>query len=159
LFALDMATRATTLLAADDEADIVEVSFDDHRRPIAARSIGDRGRWHVIDESAARDLADLARHGPGDVEIIDRSSDNRLVSVFYERDTESGEFALLDRKTHEVQSLFRQRKALTDVALRKMEPVVITSRDGLAIHCYLTLPETEPGAGKPPLVLFIHGGP
>jgi dipeptidyl aminopeptidase/acylaminoacyl peptidase len=159
LFALDMTTRATVLLADDDDADIAEVSFDDHRRPIAARSIGDRGRWHVIDESAARDLADLAQHGLGDVEIIDRSFDDRLVSVFYERDTESGEFALLDRQTHQVQSLFRQRKALANVALRKMEPVVIAARDGLRIHCYLTLPETTPGAGKPPLVLFIHGGP
>ena len=35
-FAVEMATRKATLLAADDEADLVEVSFDD-RRPIAAR--------------------------------------------------------------------------------------------------------------------------
>jgi dipeptidyl aminopeptidase/acylaminoacyl peptidase len=159
LFALDMATWATILLAADDEADIAQVSFDDHRRPIAARSISDRARWHVIDAGATRDLADLAQHGPGDVGIIDRSFDNRLVSVFYERDTESGEFALLDRQTHEVHSLFRQRKALRNVALRKMEPVVIPARDGLRLHSYLTLPETEAGAGKLPLVLLIHGGP
>jgi dipeptidyl aminopeptidase/acylaminoacyl peptidase len=159
LFALDMATKATTLLAADDEADIAQVSFDDHRRPIAARAIGDRTRWHVVDPSATQDLADLARHGPGDVEILDRSSDDRLVSVFYERDTESGEFALLDRGTHQVRSLFRQRKGLDNIGLRKMEPVVIPSRDGLRLHCYLTLPQTEAGAGKLPLVLLIHGGP
>jgi dipeptidyl aminopeptidase/acylaminoacyl peptidase len=159
LFALDMATKATTLLAADDEADIAQVSFDDHRRPIAARAIGDRTRWHVIDPSATQDLADLAQHGPGDVEIIDRSSDDRLVSVFYERDTESGEFALLDRGTHEVRSLFRQRKGLDNIGLRKMEPVVIPSRDALRLHCYLTLPQTEAGASKLPLVLLIHGGP
>jgi dipeptidyl aminopeptidase/acylaminoacyl peptidase len=159
LFALDMATKATTLLAADDEADIAQVSFDDHRRPISARAIGDRTRWHVVNPSATQDLADLARHGPGDVEIIDRSSDDRLVSVFYERDTESGEFALLDRQTHEVRSLFRQRKGLDNIGLRKMEPVVIPSRDGLRLHCYLTLPQTEAGAGKLPLVLLIHGGP
>jgi dipeptidyl aminopeptidase/acylaminoacyl peptidase len=159
LFALDMATRATTLLAADAEADIAQVSFDDQHRPIAARSIGDRARWHVIDASATQDLADLARHGPGDVEIIDRSSDDRLVSVFYERDTESGEFALLDRATHQVRSLFRQRKGLDNIGLRKMEPVVIPSRDGLRLHCYLTLPQAEAGAGKLPLVLLIHGGP
>jgi dipeptidyl aminopeptidase/acylaminoacyl peptidase len=159
LFALDMTTRATTLLAADDEADIAQVSFDDQRRPIAARSIGDRTRWHVIDPSATRDLADLAEHGSGDVEIIDRSSDNRLVSVFYERDTESGEFALLDRQTHQVHDLFRQRKGLDNIGLRKMEPVVIPSRDGLRLHSYLTLPDAGTGAGKPPLVLVIHGGP
>ena len=158
LFALDMATREATLLVADDEADIVQVSFDD-RRPIAARSNRDRARWHVVDASATQDRADLAKHGPGDVAIIDRSFDNRLVSVFYERDAESGEFALLDRQTHEVGTLFRQRKALADVALRKMKPVTIPARDGLRLNGYLTLPATEAGAGKLPMVLLIHGGP
>jgi dipeptidyl aminopeptidase/acylaminoacyl peptidase len=159
LFALDMATRTKILLAADDEADIAQVSFDDHRQPIAAQSNSGRTRWHVIDASATRDLADLSQHGPGDVGIIDRSFDNRLLSVFYERDTESGEFALLDRGTHEVHSLFPQRKALANVALRKMDPVVIPARDGLRLQSYLTLPETGAGAGKVPLVLLIHGGP
>jgi dipeptidyl aminopeptidase/acylaminoacyl peptidase len=159
LFALDMATRKATLLAADDEADIVEVSFDDQRRPIAARSNRDRARWHVVDASATQDLADLARHGPGDVDIIERSSDNRMVTVFYERDAESGEYALLDRQTREVRSLFRQRKSLDGVALRNMQPLVIPARDGLRLNGYLTLPATEAGAGKPPMVLLIHGGP
>ena len=86
LFALDMASRATVLLVADDEADIVQVNLDDRRRPIAARSDRDRVRWHVVEASAARDFADLARHGAGDVAIIDRSFDNRMVSVFYERE-------------------------------------------------------------------------
>jgi dipeptidyl aminopeptidase/acylaminoacyl peptidase len=158
-FALDMATRKATLLAADDEADIVEVSFDDQRRPIAARSNRDRARWHVVDASATQDLADLARHGPGDVDIIERSSDNRMVTVFYERDAESGEYALLDRQTREVRSLFKQRKALEGVALRNMQPLVIPARDGLRLNGYLTLPATEAGAGKPPMVLLIHGGP
>jgi dipeptidyl aminopeptidase/acylaminoacyl peptidase len=158
-FALDMATRKATLLAADDEADIVEVSFDHQRRPIAARSNRDRARWHVVDASATQDLADLARHGPGDVDIIERSSDNRMVTVFYERDAESGEYALLDRQTREVRSLFKQRKALEGVALRNMQPLVIPARDGLRLNGYLTLPATEAGAGKPPMVLLIHGGP
>ena len=159
LFALDMASRATVLLVADDEADIVQVNLDDRRRPIAARSDRDRVRWHVVEASAARDFADLARHGAGDVAIIDRSFDNRMVSVFYERDSESGEFALLDRQTHEVRTLFRQRKALGNVALRKMDPVTIPARDELHLPGYLTLPGTDAAAGKLPLVLLIHGGP
>jgi len=159
LFAVDMATRKATLLAADDEADIVEVSFDDQRRPIAARSNRDRAHWCVVDPGAAQDLADLAGHGPGDVAIIERSADNRMVTVFYERDAESGEYALLDRQKREVRSLFRQRKALDGVALRMMQPVVIPARDGLRLNGYLTLPATEAGAGKLPMVLLIHGGP
>jgi dipeptidyl aminopeptidase/acylaminoacyl peptidase len=158
LFAVDMATRHDTLLAADDEADIVQVDFDFvQRRPLAARANRDRIRWHAVDPAAAQDLAGLAGYGPGDVEIIDRSADNRFATVFYERDNESGEYALLDRERRNVRSLFRQRKALADVALRKMQPVIIPARDGLRLNGYLTLPEA--GAGGLPMVLLIHGGP
>ena len=69
--------------------------------------------------------------------------------MFYERDTESGEFALLDRADRaRCAKLFTQRKALADVPLRKMQPVIIPSRDGLRLNGYLTLPaRTRPAAG------------
>jgi dipeptidyl aminopeptidase/acylaminoacyl peptidase len=158
LFAVDMATGHDILLAADDEADIVQVDFDfAQRRPLAARANRDRVRWHAVDPAAVQNLSDLAGYGPGDVEIIDRSADNRFMTVFYERDAESGEYALLDRERRNVRSLFRQRKALAGVALQKMQPVIIPARDGLRLNGYLTLPEA--GAGGLPMVLVIHGGP
>jgi dipeptidyl aminopeptidase/acylaminoacyl peptidase len=158
LFAVDMASRNATLLAADDEADIVQIAMDgERRRPIAAKSVRDRGHWIALDDDARQDLADLARHGPGDVGIISNSLDRRMVSVFYERDAESGEFALFDRTTREVRKLFVQRKALADVALQKMQPVTIPARDGLRLNGYLTLPAQE--NGRTPMVLLVHGGP
>jgi dipeptidyl aminopeptidase/acylaminoacyl peptidase len=160
LLAIDMATRTGTLLAYDEEADITHVDFDFSQRiPLAARANKDRMRWHAVDPGAEQDLADLESYGPGDVEIIDRSADNRFATVFYERDAESGEFALLDRQTRKVRSLFRQRKALADVSLRKMQPVTIPARDGLRLNGYLTLPAAEARAGGLPMVLVIHGGP
>ena len=35
-----------------------------------------------------------------------------MATVYFERDTASGEYALLDRQTREVRPLYRQRKAL-----------------------------------------------
>ncbi|KJC42768.1 hypothetical protein UP09_18390 [Bradyrhizobium sp. LTSP885] len=157
-FALDMATRQTTLLAADDDADIALAIFDENRRPLAAMANTDRMRWHAVDQAVAQDLADLTRHGTGDITFVTNSDDLRLGSVYYERDTESGEYALLDRGTREVRKLFTQRKSLADVALRKLQPVVIPARDGLRLNGYLTLPR-EAEAGRVPLVLVIHGGP
>jgi len=159
LFALDMKTRETKLLAADDEADIVQVVLDEERRPVAARANRDRARWYAVDPGARQDLADLARHGAGDVNILSDSADGRMASVFYERDNESGEFALLDRQTREVRKLFVQRRALADVALRKMQPVIVPARDGLRLNAYLTLPVQDAAGGRMPLVLVIHGGP
>ncbi len=158
LLAIDMATRKGTLLAYDEEADITHVDFDFSQRiPLAARANKDRIRWHAVASGAEQDLDDLASYGPGDVEIIERSADNRFMTVFYERDTESGEFALFDRQTRKVRSLFRQRKALAGLALQKMQPVVIPARDGLHLNGYLTLPDA--GARNLPMVLVIHGGP
>jgi dipeptidyl aminopeptidase/acylaminoacyl peptidase len=159
LFAIDMTTRAATLLAADDEADIDEVSFDAARRPFAARAIKDRARWHAVDPGANRSLTALAAHGTGDVEFVNRSDDDRLATVYYERDTASGEYALLDSQSVEVRTLFRQRPALDKIALQKMEAVTIPARDGLRLNGYLTMPRAEAGTGRLPLVLVIHGGP
>ncbi|MBR0754535.1 S9 family peptidase [Bradyrhizobium jicamae] len=158
LFALEMATGQSTLLAEDKDADIVRVYFDDDRRPLAAQANTDRTRWHAIDPNLTRDLVDIKRHGPGDISFVNANADRRLVSVFYERDTESGEYALLDRDKREVKKLFTQRKSLAGVALRSMQPVTIPARDGLRLNCYLTTPP-EADAGPVPLVLVIHGGP
>lgn len=157
-FSLDMATRQTTLLAADDDADIAFAIFDEHRRPFAAMANPARMRWHAVDPKATQDLADLTRYGAGDISFAGNSDDLRLGTVYFERDTESGEYALLDRKTREVKKLFTQRKSLDGVALRKLEPVVIPARDGLRLNGYLTRP-AEAEAGRVPLVLVIHGGP
>src|SRR6202035_4811051 len=55
LAALDMATRQSTVLAADDEADIVRVAFVD-RRPVAAMAMAGRVRWHPIEAQTAKGL-------------------------------------------------------------------------------------------------------
>jgi dipeptidyl aminopeptidase/acylaminoacyl peptidase len=159
LVAIDMATRQVTVLAADDEADIVEVAFDDDRRPLAARAMRDRSRWHAVDPGAKQDLERLAAHSPGDVDGLIGSSDHRMVIVYFERDTASGEYVLLDRRTGEVRTLYRQRKALDTLALRQLEPVTMPARDGLRLNGYLTMPAPEAGTRQLPLVLAIHGGP
>ena len=111
------------------------------RIPLAARCNRERMRWQAVNTAAGQDFADLAKYGAGDVEIIDHSADNRFVTVFYERDTESGEFALLDRQTRKVRGLFKQRNALAGLPLQRMQPVIIPARDGLRLNGYLTLPE------------------
>jgi dipeptidyl aminopeptidase/acylaminoacyl peptidase len=158
LFAMDMATRQTTLLAADDEFDISQAVLDEaSRHPIAARAIRDRVRWYPVEAGAKQDLANLARHGSGDLVFVSSSLDRRLYSVYYQRDSESSEFALFDRSSRQVSKLFVDRKDLAGLPLRKLQPVIIPSRDGLRLNGYLTMPEGA--AGRIPLVLLIHGGP
>jgi dipeptidyl aminopeptidase/acylaminoacyl peptidase len=156
LVAVDMATKKKTLLAADDEADIDYVSFF-ARRPLAAHAEKERGRWHAVDPGAVQDLEVLASYGTGDIYLGGRSYGDRMVTAFFDRDTESGEFVLLDRETREVRPLFKQRKALDGLKLRPLVPVTFPARDGLHLNGYLTRPADA--SGKLPLVLVIHGGP
>jgi dipeptidyl aminopeptidase/acylaminoacyl peptidase len=156
LYAMDMATKKTTLLAADDEADIEHVSFF-ARRPVAARANKERARWHAVDPSALQDLADLNHYGAGDITFTGRNYGNQVLTAYFERDAESGEYVLLDRETREVRPLFKQRKALAGLALRPLEAVTFPARDGLRLNGYLTRPDKTDG--KLPLVLLIHGGP
>ena len=78
--------------------------------------------------------------------------------VYFERDTASGEYALIDRAAAAVKHLYVQHKALDEIPLKPLQPVKFAARDGLGLNGYLTLPATA-GAAKPPLVLVIHGGP
>lgn len=156
LVAVDMTTKKTMLLAADDEADIARVSFFG-RRPMAARADRARARWQAIDSGAVQDLADLGAYGAGDITVTGRSYGDRLLAAHFERDAESGEYVLLDRETREVRPLFKQSKALAGLALRPLEAVTFPSRDGLRLNGYLTRPDGS--EGKVPLVLVIHGGP
>jgi len=161
LVAIDMATRKSTVLAEDDEADIVAADFDWRtRRPQGAYAMKDRIRWHAIEPSAGKELAMLAGYGPGDPEFVSRSLDNRKVTAFFERDTASGEYVLIDHAAGVVRPLYTQRPALAQVRLRPLEPVVIPARDGLKLNGYLTMPAQASGTTqKLPMVLAIHGGP
>jgi dipeptidyl aminopeptidase/acylaminoacyl peptidase len=156
LFAVDMATRERRLLAEDDEADIVWVTFSE-RRPLAAAAVAARTRWHAIDPEAAKDLDLLAAHGSGDIQFINRGDHSRKVVVAYYNDVAARQFALLDRATEKVEPLYAERRALAELPMRKMQPVSIAARDGLRMVGYLTLPQD--GASRVPMVLLVHGGP
>jgi dipeptidyl aminopeptidase/acylaminoacyl peptidase len=70
-----------------------------------------------------------------------------------------------DRTGQQAQVLFTNRRQLEGLPLAKMHPTVITSRDGLNLVSYYTLPpgSDRDGADRPheplPMVLVVHGGP
>ena len=159
LVAIDMKTRAQRILADDPAADIDEVVFSADRRPLMTRAIKDRSRWHPIDPDAEKILPLLTSYGLGDLGFAHVPLGNKKASAYFERDTKSGEYVLLDRDAGVVRPLYVQRKSLAGVPLRPMESVVIRARDGLELNGYLTRPDDLADAGRPPLVLLIHGGP
>jgi len=159
LVAIDMKTRQAKVLAEDAEADIEHAEFDRERHPLAGRANKDRFRWHPVDDAMAKDLDRLRDFAPGDTQFLNRTLGNRRAVAYFDRDTASGEYVLLDREAGAVKPLYIQRKSLAGVPLRPLEPVVIPARDGLKLNGYLTRPGDPASGGKPPLLLAIHGGP
>lgn len=68
--------------------------------------------------------------------------------------TEAPKYYLYNTTTHSLKFLFYSQEALNMYAFHEMEPVVIKSRDGLDLVCYLT---RSPNSSK--LIMYIHGGP
>jgi len=158
LVALDTATRQTTVLAHDPDADMTRALLHGvARRPLAAGAIADRRRWRAVDASFAADLKALRVATPGDIEFSGISADARRTLLYVDHDGASPEYALYDRSSRRFQLLFKARKSLDGLPLRPMEPVAFAARDGLRIQGYLTLPSTD--ARGAPMVLVIHGGP
>ena len=162
-------TKKTKVLLDDGQADVNDiVQHPTEHRVQAALATYDRLRWHAIDASLRADLDVIQTAAPGNVEIRSRSLDDKQWIVSTDQSDAPVKFWSYDHAKKKLTFLFSNTKALEDVKLAKMHPVILKSRDGLDLVSYLTLPrdvdadgDGKPDAGKGPLpmVLLVHGGP
>lgn len=74
---------------------------------------------------------------------------DKLFGTYYEYDVNEGSFKLLyDLMPH-----------LKESDMAPMQPIQFTSRDGLTLHGYITLPKEVFNGKKVPLIVNPHGGP
>jgi dipeptidyl aminopeptidase/acylaminoacyl peptidase len=103
--------------------------------------------------------ASLAGAFPG--QMVNFSTSTRdgskvVVSVYSDRNP--GELYLYDRGTGQARFLMKGRDWVDNSKSASIRPFSLTSRDGLALHGYLTLPNGSTGKNLPMIVL-PHGGP
>ena len=166
LTALDMQTGKTSMLAEDPRTDVAGVLQHPTTHTIQAVAFDyTRPEWKVLDRSIRDDLACLRTVMEGDISVTSRTLDDRLWTVAAIVDDGPARFFLYDRGAKKATFLFTNRRALEGLSLAKMRPEVITSRDGLGLVSYLTLPVGSDSrhTGRPdrplPMVLVVHGGP
>lgn len=153
-----LADGATTVLGAHDEADIgVVINHLETLEPLAYAVNHERLRWYPLDERVRDEFAFLASRDIGDWRLASRSEDDRFWILSTESDIRPWRSCLYDRQRRDLRDLGSVYPALDDVTLAPMRPVVIRSRDGLALVSYLTRPQEADGAGA--LVILVHGGP
>ena len=159
LVLMDLSSRKTEVLVEDPRYDVSGVVVHPETHAVQAAAVQRaRTEWIVLDEAVREDFEALEKLGRGDFSVTsrDRADENWLVAV--NSDDGGASYHAYDRRAKRGEHLFDARPELADYALAKMEPVSFTSRDGLEVEGYLTLP---PGMAPEnlPMVLNVHGGP
>lgn len=91
------------------------------------------------------------------VAITSLSKDEMLNIVYVSNDNDPGVYYLFNRKNNNLRALVPTMQWLEPKKMSPMKPIKFTSRDGLTIHGYLTVPKDA--KGKVPLIVNPHGGP
>jgi dipeptidyl aminopeptidase/acylaminoacyl peptidase len=119
----------------------------------------DRTRCHFFDLDRKKLQDDAEAKFPGyEVAVTGMDDDERRAILAVHDDRLPAAYYLFDRLTGKLEKLGSAMPWLKEEELARMKPIEFKSRDGLAIHGYLTLP----GGVEPqnlPAVVIPHGGP
>lgn len=116
---------------------------------------------HMVDETHADAAlyASLAAAFPDQfVNFSSATRDGKQILVSVSSDRNPGELYLYDRVTGKARFLMQGRKWLDAKQMASVKPIALTTRDGLKIHGYLTIPKGSDGKNLP-MIVNVHGGP
>lgn len=99
----------------------------------------------------------------GDIRITAHDKEEETFIVYAMGDTLPGSYYVYHQPSDKLELLAHVRPSLKSEELCKMNPIHYTTRDGLTIHGYLTLPvgySLEDNSAKNlPMIIHPHGGP
>ncbi len=159
LLAVDLDSRQETVIAEDEQYDVVGIIIHPLTRVIQAVSFyKDKQEWQVIDHSIAADFEEIAKVRPGEFSIISRDLEDKTWLVAYRTDNGPVYYYAYNRESKTSTFLFSNQPKLEALQLASIQPISYEARDGLTIHSYLTTPVGIPTQNLP-TVLLVHGGP
>ena len=91
--------------------------------------------------------------------IVDYDDDENTFLVILQSDKLYGTYYEYDVKSKKFTLLYDLMPQLKEEDMAEMRPITFTSRDGLTIHGYITLPKAALEGKKVPMVVNPHGGP
>jgi len=132
--------------------------------PVQRKTVGfayraDKARVIWFDEEFARLQKQIDASLPDTVNfLLTASPDGSKLLIIAQNDRDPGVYYLFDRAKKKIEELAVRIPGIDPDKMAPMKPITFTSRDGLTIHGYLTLPVGRP-AKNLPLVMHPHGGP
>lgn len=91
--------------------------------------------------------------------VIDKDDDETRFLLAIQSDKLYGTYYEYDVKTGKLAMLYDLMPQLKEGDMAEMRPISFTSRDGLTIYGYITLPKEALQGKKVPLIVNPHGGP
>lgn len=162
IVAMDTATGQRTELLRDAVVDPYSIVHDASGTvPIGATYMKDRLETRFFDEASphARLQRMLEKALPGlAVQVMSGTRDGKLLLVQAFNDRNPGDFLLFDTATREAKRVFSRAEWFDPARMAPTRSIALKSRDGVALHGYLTLPAGSDGRNLPTVVL-PHGGP
>ncbi len=117
--------------------------------------------FEFLDSEAAANYDKIMTHfGNTDMEVyvVSRDKTEKKAILRTISDRSLGTYYYYDATSDQLEKLTDVGSWLKSEALCKMQPITYTSRDGLTIHGYLTLPQGRE-AKNLPVIVHPHGGP
>lgn len=91
--------------------------------------------------------------------VVDTDDDETSCLIIVQSDKLYGTYYQYDAKTKKFSLLYDLMPQLKEADMAEMRPIKFTSRDGLTIYGYITLPKEALQGKKVPLIVNPHGGP
>jgi len=148
------------LIFATDEVDLDAAGYSRKRRVLTVAAYQtDKPRRHYFDAQTEALYQQLESLLPGyDLAIqgLNRNEDTFIVAAYNDRTP--GARYLFQTATGALHKLADINPSIPEAEMSPVQPIRYTSRDGLEIHGYLTLPAGRDPKGLP-CIINPHGGP
>ncbi|MBY5959713.1 S9 family peptidase [Membranicola marinus] len=162
LIRFDMHTGKETgdVIFERNDVDLSGVSYSRKRKVLAAASfVTDRIHRHFFDQHLANIYDYLKKQLPGKeiaLTSVDLDEENYILRTYSDRSL--GTYYHFKVTGQALTKITDISPWIDEDDMRPMEAVSYTSRDGLTIHGYLTLPDSNTD-GPYPIIVNPHGGP
>jgi dipeptidyl aminopeptidase/acylaminoacyl peptidase len=152
-----------SILYKNDDYDVSSVSFSRKRKVITSASYtGWKRERHFFDPKSEEIFEKIQKHLPGyELALTSSNDDENTFIIRTYSDKSLGAYFIYDVPTNTIEKIVDVSPWLDETEMADQLPISYTSRDGLKIHGYLTLPKgyTMENAKNLPVVVNPHGGP
>ncbi|RMA64452.1 S9 family peptidase [Ulvibacter antarcticus] len=145
----------------NQDVDVDEVSYSDKRKVLTSINYNDtKQKRKFLDEETEQLFSRLEKElGDTNEYYITSSNKNEdKFLVYVGNDTSRGAYYFYDKESKELKKIADLSPWINPDHMASMKPISYTSRDGLTIHGYLSLPIGRE-AKNLPVVINPHGGP